>query len=51
MKNAEKLEEDKRIAAIQYIERYATIGKLEFVKHTPEYKIWLDWKNENTCTH
>ena len=46
VENAEKLEEDKRTAAIQYIQRYADIGQLEFVKHTPEYKIWLAWKND-----
>lgn len=49
VESAEKLEEDKRTAAIQYIERYAIIGKLEFVKHTPEYAIWLEWKNDARC--
>ena len=51
VESAEKLSEDKRTDAIQYIQRYADIGQLEFVKHTSEYKIWLDWKNENTRTH
>lgn len=50
VKNAERLEEDKRIAAIQYIERYAAIGPLEFVKHTPEYLIWKTWKEEQNAT-
>lgn len=46
VKNAEKLAEDKRASAIQYIEQYANIGKLEFVKNMPEYAIWLEWKND-----
>ena len=49
-KNAEKLEEDKRIAAIQYIERYATVGQLEFVKNMPEYLIWKSWREEQNAT-
>ena len=49
VESAEKLAEDKRIDAIQYIERYAAIGQLEFVKHTPEYAIWLEWKNDARC--
>ena len=50
VKNAEKLEEDKRIAAIQYIERYATVGQLEFVKNMPEYLIWKSWREEQNAT-
>lgn len=49
VKNAEKLAEDKRASAIQYIEQYAAIGKLEFVKDMPEYAIWLEWKNDARC--
>lgn len=49
-KSAEKLEEDKRIAAIQYIERYATVGQLEFVKNMPEYLIWKSWREEQNAT-
>ena len=50
VKNTEKLEEDKRTAAIQYIEQYAAIGKLEFVKDMPEYLIWKAWKEEQNAT-
>jgi hypothetical protein len=50
VKNTEKLEEDKRTAAIQYIEQYAAIGKLEFVKNMPEYLIWKTWKEEQNAT-
>ena len=50
VKNAEKLEEDKRTAAIQYIEQYAAIDKLEFVKNMPEYAIWKVWKEEQNAT-
>nr|DAS55037.1 MAG TPA: hypothetical protein [Caudoviricetes sp.] len=49
VESAQKLAEDKRTDAIQYIERYAAIGQLEFVKHTPEYAIWLEWKNDARC--
>lgn len=49
VENAEKLEEDKRTSAIQYIEQYAAIGQLELVKHMPEYAIWLEWKNDARC--
>ena len=49
VESAEKLAEDKRIDAIQYIERYAAIGQLESVKHMPEYAIWLEWKNATGC--
>ena len=50
VENAEKLEEDKRTAAIQYIQRYAAIGRLEFVKHMPEYLIWKAWNEEQNAT-
>ena len=49
-KSADKLAEDKRTAAIQYIERYAAIGKLEFVKNMPEYLVWKAWKEERNAT-
>jgi hypothetical protein len=49
VESAEKLAEDKRIDAIQYIERYAAIGQLDLVKHMPEYAIWLKWKNDARC--
>lgn len=49
VESAEKLAEDKRIDAIQYIERYAAIGQLDLVKHMPEYAIWLEWKNDARC--
>ena len=49
VESAEKLAEDKRINAIQYIERYAAIGQLDLVKHMPEYAIWLEWKNATGC--
>ncbi len=49
VESAEKLAEDKRIDAIQYIERYAAIGQLDLVKHMPEYAIWLEWKNATGC--
>ena len=49
VESAEKLAEDKRIDAIQYIERYAAIGQLELVEHMPEYAIWLEWKNATRC--
>lgn len=50
VKSAEQLEEDKRTEAILYIERYATIGQLEFVKNMPEYLIWKAWKEEQNAT-
>ena len=49
VESAEKLAEDKRIDAIQYIERYAAIGQLDLVRHMPEYAIWLEWKNATGC--
>ena len=49
VESAEKLAEDKRTDAIQYIERYAAIGQLDLVKHMPEYAIWLEWKNATGC--
>lgn len=50
VENVDKLAEDKRTAAIQYIERYAAIGKLEFVKNMPEYLVWKAWKEEQNAT-
>lgn len=50
VESADKLAEDKRTAAIQYIERYAAIGKLEFVKNMPEYLVWKEWKDERNAT-
>ena len=50
VESADKLAEDKRTAAIQYIERYAAIGKLEFVKNMPEYLVWKAWKEEQNAT-
>ena len=41
-----KQEADKKTEAVQYIERYATMGQLDMVKHTQEYVIWLEWKKE-----
>ena len=50
VKNAEQLAEDKRMEAILYIERYAIIGQLEFVKDMPEYLVWKAWKEEQNAT-
>ena len=50
VENVDKLAEDKRTAAIQYIERYAAIGKLELVKNMPEYLVWKAWKEEQNAT-
>lgn len=50
VESADKLAEDKRTAAIQYIERYAAIGKLEFVKNMPEYLVWKALKEEQNAT-
>lgn len=38
---ADRVKEDKTQAAIAYIERYAIAGQLDYVKHQPEYQIWL----------
>ncbi|MCI7354465.1 MAG: hypothetical protein MSH39_12055 [[Actinobacillus] rossii] len=41
-----RLAEEKRIGDIQYIERYANMGRLDVVKDTPQYQVWLAWKEE-----
>lgn len=41
-----RLAEEKRIGDIQYIERYANMGRLDVVKDTPQYQVWLTWKEE-----
>lgn len=41
-----KMQEDKTRTAIEYIERYALAGQLDYVKHQPEYQIWLNYKNQ-----
>lgn len=46
VESADKLAEDKRTAAIQYIERYAAIGQLQFVENMPEFAVWKAWKAE-----
>lgn len=46
MQTAAQKAEDERMAAIQYIERYAAVGQLEFVKNMPEYAVWEAWKAE-----
>ncbi|MCQ9121279.1 hypothetical protein BKG95_10300 [Rodentibacter pneumotropicus] len=46
IKTAEQQAEEKRIADIQYIERYAAVGQLEIVKNMPEYATWLAWRVE-----
>ena len=38
--------QDKQSAAIQYIERYASMNRLDVVKHTAEYQVWLEWKQQ-----
>lgn len=37
-----KMEEDKRLNAYHYIDRYVRMGQEEFVKNLPEYQIWLE---------
>ena len=46
MQSVAAQEEDKRMAAIQYIERYAAIGQLQFVENMPEFAVWKAWKAE-----
>lgn len=41
-----KMQEDKTRTAIDYIERYAQTGQLNYVKHLPEYKIWLAYQEK-----
>lgn len=41
-----KREADKKAEAVQYIERYAAMNRLDVVKHTVEYQIWLEWKQQ-----
>ncbi|QOF68318.1 hypothetical protein IFE17_02765 [Actinobacillus sp. GY-402] len=41
-----KKAEEKRIADIQYIERYAAMGRLDAVSHMPQYQTWKAWKDE-----
>lgn len=36
-----RLEEDKTRSAVEYIQRYVHFGQEEYVKHLPEYQIWL----------
>ena len=42
----QRLEEDKKRSAIEYIQRLVGLGQEEHVKHLPEYKIWQKWKQE-----
>lgn len=44
--SAQQIEVDKKRSAIEYIERWATLGQLDHVKHSPEYQIWLKWQEE-----
>lgn len=46
MQSVAAQEEDKRMAAIQYIERYDAIGQLQFVENMPEFAVWKAWKAE-----
>ena len=46
MQSTVKQEDNNRMAAIQYIERYASVGQLQFVENTPEFSIWKAWKAE-----
>ena len=46
MQSVAAQEEDKRMAAIQFIERYASIGQLQFVENMPEFAVWKAWKAE-----
>lgn len=46
MQSTVKQEDNNRMAAIQYIERYASVGQLQFVENTPEFAIWKAWKAE-----
>ncbi|HHF6872831.1 TPA: hypothetical protein ACPQJD_001942, partial [Haemophilus influenzae] len=46
MQSVAAQEEDQRMAAIQYIERYAAIGQLQFVENMPEFAVWKAWKAE-----
>ena len=45
MQSVAAQEEDKRRAAIQYIERYASIGQLRIVENMPEFAVWKAWKS------
>lgn len=38
--------DEERYDAIMYIERMANLGRLDDVKNTKSYQIWLAWKNE-----
>ena len=46
MQSTVKQEDNNRMAAIQFIERYAHVGQLQFVENTPEFAIWKAWKAE-----
>lgn len=46
MQSTVKQEDNNRMAAIQYIERYASVGRLQFVENMPEFAIWKAWKEE-----
>jgi uncharacterized protein HI_1489 len=46
MQSTVKQEDNNRMAAIQYIERYASVGQLQFVENMPEFAIWKTWKEE-----
>lgn len=46
MQSTVKQEDNNRMAAIQFIERYASVGQLQFVENTPEFAIWKAWKTE-----
>jgi hypothetical protein len=46
MQSTVKQEDNNRMAAIQYIERYASVGQLQFVENMPEFAVWKAWKEE-----
>ena len=46
IQNAQQQAENKRMEAVQYVERYAALGRLDVVKNSPEYRIWVEWKVE-----
>ncbi|STO55342.1 Uncharacterised protein [Canicola haemoglobinophilus] len=41
-----KAQEDKRIDDIQYVDRFVRMGRTDIVQDTPEYQVWLKWKEE-----
>lgn len=41
----EQAEDEKKRNAIQYVQRFVDLGQTSAVENSPEYQVWLEWKN------